>query len=206
MGKIFLTMMLSLAMGSHISSALADVYGYIGEDGVIALADTPVNDEYELLLTAPVEPIKAVEVLQPQVSDNKIQYVSTKNLHFHDEVDQAAKTNGVDSALLHAVITAESNYNPKAISVKGATGLMQLMPQTARRFGVTNIFDPKQNIQGGARYLAYLLDMFNNNSMLAVAAYNAGENAVIRHGNKVPPYRETIDYVGKVMKRYNSLR
>jgi soluble lytic murein transglycosylase-like protein len=83
---------------------------------------------------------------------------------------------------------------------------MQLMPFTAKRFGVRNIYDPGQNIQGGALYLAYLLKLFNNDSRLAVAAYNAGENAVIQHGNKIPPYSETINYVSKVMGLYKKLR
>jgi soluble lytic murein transglycosylase-like protein len=124
------------------------------------------------------------------------------NMPFHELVNGAAEANGVDGRLLHAVITAESNYNPRAVSPKGAGGLMQLMPQTARRYGVSNVFDPVQNIQGGARYLADLLRLFNNDLVLAVAAYNAGEGAVIQHGKKVPPFRETVNYVSKVMGLY----
>jgi soluble lytic murein transglycosylase-like protein len=127
-------------------------------------------------------------------------------LLFQNEVRVAAKNSGVDSALLHAVIITESNYNPNAISPKGAKGLMQLMPITASRFGVYNMYDPVQNIQGGARYLAYLLGIFNNDFKLAIAAYNAGENAVIRHGNQVPPYRETVSYVTRVMLLYKKLK
>ncbi len=117
-------------------------------------------------------------------------------------IDQTAQRHGLPEGLLHAVITAESSYNPNAISPKGAAGLMQLMPGTANRFGVSNRMDPKQNVNGGARYLRKLLAMFNNDLPLAVAAYNAGEGAVMRHGNQVPPYRETQGYVRRVLALY----
>ena len=104
--------------------------------------------------------------------------------------------------LLHAVITVESWYNPDAVSRAGAMGLMQLMPETAKRYGVNNRRDAKENIDGGTRYLSDLLVMFNNNIRLALAAYNAGENAVKKYKNKIPPYKETQDYVRKVLKYY----
>jgi soluble lytic murein transglycosylase-like protein len=113
---------------------------------------------------------------------------------------------GLEVALLHAVIETESGYNPKAVSHKGAVGLMQLMPATAKRFGVTNRYDPTQNLYGGARYLHYLLDLFNNNLELAVAAYNAGEGNVTKYGNQIPPFRETQGYVKKVMRLYKAYR
>jgi soluble lytic murein transglycosylase-like protein len=94
----------------------------------------------------------------------------------------------------------ESNYNPYAISPKGAQGLMQLVPGTARRFGVANVFNPAENVEGGARYLRYLLDLYHNDYRLALAAYNAGEGAVARHGG-VPPYPETVNYLQQVRKR-----
>jgi soluble lytic murein transglycosylase-like protein len=108
----------------------------------------------------------------------------------------------VDARLLHAVIAAESAYNPAALSAKGAVGIMQLLPGTARRYGVADAYDARQNIQGGARYLADLLRLFNNDTTLALAAYNAGEQAVLRHGGKVPPYRETVAYVPRVLGLY----
>lgn len=114
-------------------------------------------------------------------------------------IDAAARQNGLDPALLHAVIRAESGYNPRALSIKGASGLMQLIPDTARRYGVNDIWDPHENIHGGARYLKDLLAMFNNNVELALAGYNAGENAVIRAGRRIPNYPETMAYVPKVM-------
>ena len=102
--------------------------------------------------------------------------------------------------------TAESAFNPNALSRAGASGLMQLMPDTARRYGVRNIFDPVENVHGGVRYLKDLLAMFNGDMKLALAGYNAGENAVIRAGNRVPPYPETQNYVPKVIDIYHRFR
>jgi len=119
-------------------------------------------------------------------------------------VRSAAKRHRIDPDLLHAVIRAESSYNPNAVSRTGAVGLMQLMPATARRYGVRNRRDPVDNVNGGARYLRDLLKMFNSNVRLAVAAYNAGENAVIKYGRKVPPYRETREYVKRVLRFYRN--
>jgi soluble lytic murein transglycosylase-like protein len=125
---------------------------------------------------------------------------------FAPMVESASRTHGVDVALVHAVISAESGYNPSALSKAGARGLMQLMPDTARRYGVQNIHDPMENINGGVRYLRDLLTLFNGNLELAVAAYNAGENAVIRYGNKIPPYAETANYVPKVLGFYRKFQ
>ena len=107
---------------------------------------------------------------------------------------------------MHAVVRAESAYNPNAVSRAGAVGLMQLMPATAAHYGVTNRRDPTQNLMGGTRYLAYLLKLFDNDLTLALAAYNAGEGAVQRYGNKIPPYRETQNYVRKVLAFYRQAR
>jgi hypothetical protein len=114
--------------------------------------------------------------------------------------------NGVDPVLLYAQMYQESSFKRAAISPKGARGLMQLMPGTAARFGVTNIFDPKQNIEGGARYMRFLLDAFNGDIALALAGYNAGEGAVLKFGRRIPPYRETQDYVRRISGRYEQLR
>lgn len=114
-------------------------------------------------------------------------------------IARAADRHQVDPKLLHAVIQAESAYNATAISSAGAMGLMQLMPATARRYGVTDRSDPDQNIDGGTRYLKHLLQIFDSNLDLAVAAYNAGENAVIRNNNAIPPYPETQNYVKEVL-------
>jgi soluble lytic murein transglycosylase-like protein len=119
-------------------------------------------------------------------------------------VNQAAATHGVDAALVHSVISVESGFNPLAVSPKGAQGLMQLIPATARRFGVTDSFDARQNIEAGVKYLRYLQEMFKDDR-LALAAYNAGEGAVARYGG-IPPYRETEQYVEKVGRKLNAVR
>ncbi len=118
-------------------------------------------------------------------------------------VDQTASRFEVDPQLVHAIIQVESEYNPKAISRKGAMGLMQLIPSTAMRFGVENPFDPKQNIEGGVNYLKYLLDLFGGDLALSLAAYNAGEHSVMRFGG-VPSFAETKHYVRKVTDLYQS--
>ena len=115
-------------------------------------------------------------------------------------VDRIAAEHAVPARLVHSVIQAESNYNPAAVSPKGALGLMQLIPATARRFGVSDVFDPLENIQGGVKYLRYLLDLYSGDYPLALAAYNAGEGAVARYGG-VPPYPETRNYLERVARR-----
>ena len=118
-------------------------------------------------------------------------------------VEAIAATQSLPPQLVHSVIKVESNYNQFAVSPKGAQGLMQLMPDTARRFGVSNAFDPVDNIQGGARYLKYLLDLYKGDYQLALAAYNAGEGAIEKYGS-VPPYPETLNYlvqVGRQLKQ-----
>ncbi|HUP59377.1 MAG TPA: lytic transglycosylase domain-containing protein [Thermoanaerobaculia bacterium] len=118
---------------------------------------------------------------------------------YNDIIIEAAKHFDVDAALVSAVIKAESDYNPRIVSHKGARGLMQLMPATAKRFGVTNSFDPKQNIHAGTRYLRWLLKTFDGNADLAVAAYNAGEGNVWKYDG-VPPFRETVNYIHRIAK------
>ncbi len=120
-------------------------------------------------------------------------------------VNRIALEQGVEDALVHSVIRAESNYNARAVSPKGALGIMQLIPSTARRFGVVNVFDPKENIEGGVRYLRFLLDYYQNDYVRAIAAYNAGEGAVDKyHG--IPPYPETQNYVVRVAKNLKTAR
>ena len=130
-------------------------------------------------------------------------YSRNKNTYDHI-IKQAAATHGVSEGLIKAVIHTESGFNPYARSPVGAQGLMQLMPATARRFNVSNSYDPQQNIMAGAKYLAWLLKRFNNSTRLALAGYNAGEGNVQKYGD-VPPFRETQDYVRRVSSRYNNL-
>jgi len=128
---------------------------------------------------------------------------ATPSAPLKQAVDRIAQENQLPPNLVHSVIQVESNYDANAVSPKGALGLMQLIPSTARRFGVSNAFDPEDNVQGGARYLKYLLELYKGDEALALAAYNAGEGAVSRYGG-VPPYAETRDYVAKVRRRLNA--
>jgi soluble lytic murein transglycosylase-like protein len=134
----------------------------------------------------------------------KPSYINKKYKNYQDLIQNVADLTQLEAALLHAIAQAESSYNPNAISSKGAVGLMQLMPATAQRFGVSDRSNVNANLYGAARYLRYLLKLFNNNKKLAIAAYNAGENAVKRYGNQIPPYKETRNYVAKVMKLYKT--
>jgi soluble lytic murein transglycosylase-like protein len=121
-------------------------------------------------------------------------------------VKRVARTYGIDAGFIHAVIGAESNYDNFALSEKGAMGLMQLMPETAVQYGVRNVFDAAQNIEGGARYLKDLVDLFKGDTRLVLAAYNAGQEAVKRYGKRIPPYPETRDYISRVMSGYKKER
>jgi soluble lytic murein transglycosylase-like protein len=130
--------------------------------------------------------------------------VTTGNPKYDELIALSAARNGVDPNLVVAMMRQESGFNPRALSYKGASGLMQLMPATARRFGVTNIFDAAQNIEGGTRYLRFLLDQFNGDVNLVLAGYNAGEHAVVNWGYQVPRYRETQNYVKSISARYDA--
>lgn len=130
---------------------------------------------------------------------------STGNSVIDSYIVESGARYGVDPMLVYAVMHQESAFKVGATSHKGASGLMQLMPATARRLGVTNIYDPKQNIDGGVKYLRMLLNMFKGDVILALAGYNAGEGAVMRYGNNVPPFRETQEYVRRISARYNQM-
>jgi hypothetical protein len=119
---------------------------------------------------------------------------------------ESGRRNSVDPLLLYAIMHQESTFKARAMSYKGARGLMQLMPGTALRFGVSNIWDPKQNIEGGTRYMRFLLDKFEGNVQLALAGYNAGEGAVMKYGYRIPPYSETQEYVRRITRRYSVIR
>jgi soluble lytic murein transglycosylase-like protein len=130
---------------------------------------------------------------------------TTGNAKIDEIIVVASIQNGIEPLLLYSVMHQESAFNTRAVSPKGARGLMQLMPATAARFGVKNVFDPEQNIHGAAQYLRFLLDLFNGNVSLALAGYNAGEGAVKKYGYAIPPYPETINYVRKIKRRYTNL-
>ncbi|MGR8949034.1 MAG: transglycosylase SLT domain-containing protein [Gammaproteobacteria bacterium] len=175
----------------------ADIYKYVDKHGRIHLSDKPAHDGYKRIVRT-WKGWKEAQVAYRDSAKNRKRYAPA--------IDSVAKQNKLPRALVHAVITAESAYDPNAVSHAGAVGLMQLMPGTAERYGVRNRKDPLANMAGGTRYLRDLLKMFDNNLVLAIAAYNAGENAVIKYGNKIPPYEETQTYVQRVLKFYNNYK
>jgi len=170
------------------------IYKFVDSKGVTHLTDKPKNSRYKLILQGG---LNVPSFLSPTPKKRKFKKYKTL-------IQEVATNIGLEEALLHAVIQIESAYNPSAVSPKGAVGLMQLMPETAERFGVEDSTDATANVYGGARYLRHLLKLFNNNMELALAAYNAGENAVKRYDNQIPPYRETKNYVNKVMRLYRA--
>ncbi len=181
------------------SAVFADIYKYIDKHGRVILTDTPKSSNYiRLVKTWKGWVEQKSSIATEDFAKNKRKYASTINYF--------AKQHRLPRSLLHAVITAESAYDPNAISRSGAVGLMQLMPETARQYGVRNRRNPADNINGGSRYLKYLLKLFNNNLVLALAAYNSGEKTVKKYGNKVPPFKETRNYVKKVIYYYKQYK
>ena len=181
----------------------ADLYAYTAPDGAVTLSNVPGDDRYTVLIVAPDA---ATAAPAGGLGTPASALGPARRTRYAKVVEDAARAHGLDSALLHAVIAVESGYDPKAVSKKGAAGLMQLMPATAKRYGVADAFDPVQNVSGGAQYLRDLLDLFDSDTSLALAAFNAGENAVIKHGRRIPPYRETLRYVPKVLDHYRRQR
>ncbi|MCI0516680.1 MAG: lytic transglycosylase domain-containing protein [Woeseiaceae bacterium] len=180
----------------------ADIYAYTAVDGAVTLSNMPTDDRYTVLVAAVPAAVPAV----PPAGVGKPAPASARKARYDRVVEDVSRAYGLDSALVHAVISVESSYNPKAVSKAGAAGLMQLMPGTAKRYGVTDAFDPVQNVSGGAKYLRDLLDLFDSDVSLALAAFNAGEQAVMKHGNRIPPYRETLRYVPRVLDYYQRYR
>ncbi len=175
-----------------ITDVMADIFKYTDPDGRVYYTDEPKKGlAYRLIIRT-----------RPRTYTRDLKFMSGNRLKFNDLVAKAAAKHQVDPKLLHAVIQAESAYNPNAVSSAGAVGLMQLMPDTARRYGVTDRRNAEQNVDGGTRYLKDLLAMFNSNLTLAVAGYNAGEGAVMKYNNSVPPYPETRNYVQQVLSLY----
>ena len=222
--------------------AQADVWGYLDADRMPHFASSKLDERYELLLRddPAVEPYRRIDGGKPapdaggavpetaaSAGTSAMVEVSTLSPTVQNFFEQsrnykavspllreASETHGIDYSLLKAVIKAESGFNPDAVSPKGAVGLMQLIPPTAARYGVTagknasvqkKLTDPRTNIRAGARYLADLIKMFPGRLELALAAYNAGEGAVQRAGNKIPNYPETRNYVKTVMQLYTGL-
>lgn len=211
--------------------AHADIWGYVDERGTAHFAAEQVDKRYSLFFRGEGEFDSRRDVsIQPALSSAVPASAAQANaasrlLSLFDvsptykklgiHLQEASRTHGVDYALLQALIATESGFDPVAVSPKGAVGLMQLMPDTARRYGVAGdsknpvekkLTDPRTNIKAGTKYLSYLLDLFPGQLELALAAYNAGEGAVQRAGNKIPNYKETQNYVKTVMQLYAVLR
>lgn len=180
--------------------ASADIYSYTDESGTPSFSNVPTDARYVLAMRTDV----AAPVAKAKV---KLSYLNSAGQAIYaPEIKRAALAYQLDPALLHAVIAAESAYDASALSAKGAIGLMQLMPATAKRYGAVNPYNPSQNIWAGAQYLSVLLRLFGNNLQLALAAYNAGEGSVAKYGGNIPPFAETTAYVPKVIALYQQYR
>jgi soluble lytic murein transglycosylase-like protein len=217
------TVIAAAALALVSGAAHADIYVLIEKNGSVRFSNVP-NDpryrlyhrdpEYKLRDTAEFRNVRNpgdYRLRAPWGRKIEAEVLANPRLArqpFQAHVVEAAKQTNLDPALIHAVIVAESNYNPNAVSPKGAQGLMQLLPDTARRYGVMRkeIREPEKNIKAGAQYLADLMQMFDGDVRLALAGYNAGENSVVRHGNRIPPYPETLAYVPRVLNTYDRLR
>jgi soluble lytic murein transglycosylase-like protein len=196
----YVTALFSLCCLLYLSTpSSADIYRYVDERGVVHFTNCPRDSKFKPYLREGKED----QVVTRTVS---LPLPSIKNTGDYDSlISECSEKYQVDSALIKAIIRAESGFNPLAISRKGAKGLMQLMPGTALRMNVTDVFSPKENIEGGVRYFKYLLSLFNNDLRLSLAAYNAGEN-LVSEIRTIPPYRETVDYVRKVLNFYQSYK
>lgn len=198
------TRWLALCLGMSLATpSLGDtIYVSQTRRGVPHFTNAPVTAESAVLIV----PSGNARVVRRAANRHERRAASAGTAMSAANVDAlirgASVRHQVEEALVRAVIDVESRFNPLARSPKGAMGLMQLMPGTADRFGVRDAYDPRQNIEAGTRYLRQLLSMFEGNHRLALAAYNAGEAAVIRHGRRVPPYEETQDYVARVLSSY----
>jgi len=188
--SIFLGLFLGLTFVAWAGSAWADVYVYRDKNGVLTFTNVPNHGGYRRVLRE----------RNGQITGGSVTYTS-----YDDLILMAAARYGVDSELIRAVIKAESDFNSTARSRKGAMGLMQLMPETARLHNVDNAYDPGANVDGGVRHLRMLLDRYQGNLELSLAAYNAGSAAVEKHGG-IPPFAETREYVRRVLRFYDSYR
>ncbi len=173
------------------SSVYADIYMYIDENGVMHFTNAPTSNEYEYKI-----------YIKEKTAVSKNFYTTNKYDHF---ISDAAEQTGVDSRLLKAMIKAESDFDPRAVSRKGAMGLMQIMPENFKMLNLKNPFDPWQNIMAGAQYFQKMYERFNGKLALSLAAYNAGPTAVDRY-KRIPPYQETEEYVRRVLRYYRTFK
>jgi soluble lytic murein transglycosylase-like protein len=182
-------------------SANANIYWFTDETGVVHFSNVPTDKRY-----VPYTVTDGADNRKANSGKGDRRSATPLRIQYGAIIEEIARTYALEGALIHAVVVTESAYNPMAVSKKGAAGLMQLMPETARRYGATDRFDPSQNLHAGARYLSDLLKMFKGNVSLALAAYNAGENNVVKYGNQIPPFQETQTYVPRVLSLYNKYR
>lgn len=187
---------LLLLLATWAPATNADIYKRVDGRGVTHYSDDPKGAGWVRILKSPRKAKPAARRAGGSNAANRKRYGPI--------VERVAAKHRIDAALVHAVVMTESAYNPRAVSPKGATGLMQLMGPTAKRYGVEDRFNPEQNVDGGVRYLVDLLKMFDD-VKLALAAYNAGEGAVERYNRTIPPFRETQAYVKKVLAHYREL-
>lgn len=177
--------------------AFADIYAFTDAHRVTHFSNVPVDARYRLVLESPDGVSRSGSPLRADQL--------ARSTRYDPYIEAAARATALEPALLRAVILAESGFNERAVSKKGAQGLMQLMPATALLYGVEDAFDPGQNIAAGARYLRDLVDRYDSDLQLVLAAYNAGESAVERYGRRIPPFRETRRYVPQVLRTYQRL-
>jgi soluble lytic murein transglycosylase-like protein len=187
----------AMMLWASAAPAHTAIYTYLDADGVRHFTDNPDNGRYRRLFLSPQDRTESGEHYDSMLLARATQYDSI--------IETAATSAALEPDLLRAVIVVESGFNSRAVSKRGAVGLMQLMPATATRYGVSNPYDPNQNVHGGARYLKFLIDRFGQDVSLALAAYNAGEDAVDRNGGQIPPFAETQAYVPRVLKIYRML-
>jgi soluble lytic murein transglycosylase-like protein len=191
----FLTLILLILVGLMPEPARADVYTFTDAKGIVHFTNVPSDSRYSgMARTAYRRP--AYKPLKTSFS-----YTQSPD-RYASLLERVAREHSLDQSLLRALITVESGFNPNATSERGAIGLMQIMPETARRYGAQNPYDPAENVDAGAKYLRDLLLRFNNDLSLTLAAYNAGEGAIARYGHRIPPYRETLAYVPRVLTLY----
>jgi len=195
-GRVLIALL--LVLGLVATATQADIWKRVDKRGIVHLSDRPMGPGSVLILRSR----KKASGRQPGYNPRQ---ASALRKRYTPLIDTTADRYRMDKYLIHAVVQAESDYNPRAVSSKGAVGLMQLMPATARRYGVTDRRDPAQNLSGGIRYLRDLMRQFRNVS-LALAAYNAGESAVKKYGHQIPPYPETRHYIRKVIRYYQQHR
>jgi len=191
--RVISTPLLILLSVTAASAVRADIYAFTDPAGVTHYSNVPIDHRYVSVISEPSPP--------PPAAISNSDWRSRAAV-YSDLIDEAARRAQVSPALLRAVIAVESAFDPLALSPKGAQGLMQLRPATAKRYGVRRPFDAGENLRGGASYIRDLLKRYGNDLELALAAYNAGEDAVDRHGQKIPPFPETRAYVPTVLKFY----